>query len=130
MRESRLSQIEAFLRKSERFIQSAQLLADAGDMDSAASRLYYAMFFIAEALLEKQGHEYSSHRAVISAFGQQFSKTQTIDPRFHQALLAGFSQRQLGDYAVHSGLVKEDIEKMMEDADDFLSAARAWLKKS
>jgi uncharacterized protein (UPF0332 family) len=103
------------------------VLADDGDVDSAASRLYYAMFYIAEVLLQAKGLSYSSHHAVIAAFGQNFSRTKELDPRYHQALLAAFSQRQLGDYAVQSGLTRENIDDMLIDATDFLNAAHAWL---
>lgn len=122
-----MSESDALLIKAERFIRSARLLADDGDFDSAASRLYYAMFFLAEALLAVRGASFSSHAAVISAFGQQFAKTKAIDPRFHRALLTGFSQRQLGDYAVASGLSNVDIESLAADATSFLAAARSWL---
>ena len=60
---------EPLLEKAERFIRSARILAADGDFDSAASRLYYAMFYMAEALLETRGLSFSSHKAVISAFG-------------------------------------------------------------
>ncbi len=90
--------------KAERFIRSAQILAADGDFDSAASRLYYAMFYIAEGLLEAKGLSYSSHKGVISTFGQVFAKANEIDPRFHQALLSAFSQRQLGDYRLETDL--------------------------
>lgn len=115
--------------KAERFIRSARVLADDGDFDSAASRLYYAMFFIAEALLAARGQSFSSHSAVISAFGQQFAKPKELDPRFHRALLTGFSQRQLGDYAVSSGLTEVDIESLAGEAVNFLAAARRWLEE-
>lgn len=122
-----MSDSDALLLKDERFIRSARLLADDGDFDSAASRLYYAMFFLAEALLAVRGASFSSHSAVISAFGQQFAKTREIDPRFHRALLTGFSQRQLGDYAISSGLSDVDIESLADEAVNFLAAARTWL---
>jgi uncharacterized protein (UPF0332 family) len=51
-----------------------------------------------------------------------------LDPRFHRALLTAFSQRQLGDYAVDSGLSQEDISALISDAQDFLSAASDWLE--
>ncbi len=124
-----MSDYDALLLKAERFIRSARVLADDGDFDSAASRLYYAMFFMAEALLAARGASFSSHSAVISAFGQQFAKTKEIDPRFHRALLTGFSQRQLGDYAVSSGLSGVDIESLAGEAVSFLAAARSWLQK-
>ena len=63
------------LEKAERYIHSAELLAAEQDYDSAASRLYYAMFYVAQALLESLGQSYSSHRAVISAYGQHFAKS-------------------------------------------------------
>ncbi len=124
-----MNDFDALLSKAERFIRSAQILADDGDFDSAASRLYYAMFFVAEALLAARGKFFSSHSAVISAFGQQFAKTREMDPRFHRALLTGFSQRQIGDYAVSSGLSRADIESLMEEAVSFLAAARSWFRE-
>ena len=121
---------EALFEKAERYIRSAQLLAADGDFDSAASRLYYAMFYVAEALLEAQGLTFTSHKAVISAFGQHFTKTKALDLRFHQALLSAFSQRQLGDYTTDAGLAREDINTLLADAQGFLVAAREWLARN
>lgn len=121
---------EALLEKAARYIQSSRLLEEANDFDSAASRLYYAMFYIAEALLETRGYSYSSHRAVISAFGQHFSKTKVLDPRFHQVLLTAFNQRQLGDYTVDSGLKQRDIDSLLSEAMDFLKVAKDFIAHS
>lgn len=85
------------------------------------------MFFTAEAMLERRGLVFSSHRAVISAFGQNFAKTNDVEPRFHQAMLGAFSQRQLGDYGIDTGLQATDIASLMTNAQDFLSTARQWL---
>lgn len=124
-----MGQFDDLLNKADRYIASAKLLVEDGDFDSAASRLYYAMFYVAQALLEGRGLVYSSHKALISAYGQHFSKTQELDPRYHRALLSAFSQRQLGDYAVHSGLQREDIDALLIDAQDFIVAARGWLDR-
>jgi uncharacterized protein (UPF0332 family) len=118
---------ELLLRKADRFIRSARLLTDDGDLDSAVSRLYYAMFFTAEALLAERGLSFASHHAVISAYGQAFAKTAELDPRFHRALINGFSQRQLGDYDVEPGFVADDVRALREDAKAFLDAARQWI---
>jgi len=115
---------DMLLDKAERYIRSARLLMDDGDLDSAASRLYYAMFYTAERLLEAREMTFSSHKAVISAFGLHFAKPAELDPRFHQALLTGFSQRQLGDYSTGSNLRASDIEIMLVQAQEFLQAAR------
>jgi len=125
---SPLQPYEALIEKAERFLHSAQILSEEGDFDSAASRIYYAMLFMAQALLESRGYTFSSHRATISAFGQQFAKTKILDPVFHQALLNAFSQRQLGDYAVYSGIQKEDVMDLLSQATRFVDAAKEFLK--
>lgn len=118
---------QLLIDKAERFIISAKLLNEAGDYDSAASRLYYAMFYMAEAMLNVLGLSFSSHKAVISMFGQHFAKTNLLDPRFHQSLIAAYSQRQLGDYAIVSQLNQADIEHLIKEADDFVTAGKKWL---
>ncbi len=122
-----LNDSEPLFDKAERYIRSAKILPADGDFDSAASRLYYAMFFITETLLYARGLTFSSHHAVIAAFGQHFAKTKELDPRFHQALLAAFSQRQIGDYKNVSGLTSGDIDNLLKDASDFLTAGRLWI---
>ena len=121
-----MTQSEPLLAKAERYIRSARVLAEDGDFDSAASRPYYAMFYVAETPLAASGVSFFSHSAVLSAYGQQFTKTRALDPRFHRALLGAYSQRQLGDYAVNSSLTDDDIQRLMSDAIDFIAAARAW----
>ncbi len=123
-----MSPFDPLLEKAEKFITSAEMLTEEGDFDSAASRLYYSMFFVAEALLASRDMTFSSHRAVISAYGQYFAKTKVLDPRFHQALLNAFNQRQLGDYTVDSGLTREDVDTLLSDAREFLKAAREKLE--
>ena len=122
-----MTQSEPLLQKADRFIRSAHVLSADGDLDSAASRLYHAMFFVAETLLAARGLSYYSHSAVISAYGQHFAKTEELDPLFHRAILGAFSQRQVGDYSVDSGLTQEDIAALASDAARFLAAAHLWL---
>ena len=70
-----MNQLQSLIEKARRYLRSAELLIGDGDYDSAVSRAYYAMFYAAEAALLKKGMTFSSHKAVISAFGQHFVKT-------------------------------------------------------
>ena len=54
-------QIESLVEKSDRYLHSVALLRDAEDFDSAASRLYYAMFYCAGALLLTKELSFSKH---------------------------------------------------------------------
>lgn len=118
---------ESLLAKTEQFIESAKVLVTIGDLDSAASRLYYAMFYMASILLDRLGYAYSSHQAVVAAYGKYFAKTQELDPRFHRILISAFEMRQLGDYSAPSGITQEQITILAQEATAFLTATRHWL---
>lgn len=82
-------ELPGLLDKARRYIASAELLRAAGDYDSAASRLYYAMFYCAEALLLVKGLTRSSHQGVIAAFGQYLVKTGELPVEMHRWLIDG-----------------------------------------
>jgi uncharacterized protein (UPF0332 family) len=121
-----MSDQRGLLRKADRYLDSADLLAASGDYDSAASRAYYAAFFLAEALLDALGQSFSSHRALISAYGQEFAKTGRLDARFHRMLISAFEKRQQADYLPESGLIAADVETLVNDIREFRVAAIAW----
>jgi uncharacterized protein (UPF0332 family) len=50
-----MSQIDALLQKAEENINAAELLLQQGYFDISASRSYYAMFYLAQALLFSRG---------------------------------------------------------------------------
>lgn len=104
--------VNGLLAKAEQFIESARVLTEVGDLDSAASRLYYAMFYVASVLRDRLGFSYASHQAVISAYGKHFAKTQELDPHFHRVLIAAFEWRQLGDYAAFSGITQARVDAL------------------
>ena len=58
-------QQQALMHKAARSIQSASGQLATGFPDFAASRAYYAMFYVASAFLEGEGAAFSSHAAVI-----------------------------------------------------------------
>ncbi len=67
-----MNEVKSLLSRARRYIKSAKLLIKDGDHESAVSRVYYAMFYSVEALLLTKGLSFSSHKAVISTFGQHF----------------------------------------------------------
>ena len=70
------------LAQAQDSVNAATLLADAGYAGFSASRSYYAMFYIAEALLLGLDLSFSKHSAVIAAFGLHFSKTGLVPGEF------------------------------------------------
>lgn len=77
---------------------AARLLLSGGYPGYAASRAYYAMFYVAEAFLEGEDLAFSKHAAVIAAFGRHFTRTGKIPVEFHKFLREGQDVRHTGDY--------------------------------
>lgn len=116
------------LHKAERAIQSAINVLEDGDLDFAASRAYYAMFYVVEALLEEKGLKFSKHGGVHGAFAQHFVKTGAFDAKYHHWLVSSFNQRALGDYGLVPEFSEKDVQETIEQARDFLNTAKNYLK--
>jgi len=106
------------------------LLTDQDYLDFAASRAYYALFYVAEALLLAEGLSFSSHAAVIAGFGRTFAKPQRLDPRFHRYLIDAQDIRNLGDYGVGTGVSRAQLNELLSWSEEFLSAATAFLDEA
>ncbi len=115
------------LDKAERAIRAAQTLLDAADAEFAAGRVYYAMFYVAEALLYERDLEFGRHSAVHAAFGKEFAKSGLLDARFHRWLLDAFTARLRSDYGFETPASEEEVEETLEQAHSFLTAARDFL---
>ncbi|MBI4759359.1 MAG: HEPN domain-containing protein [Chloroflexi bacterium] len=126
---TRQEEVRAMLDKAQRYLKSAETLRQQQDYDSAVSRLYYAMFYVAEALLFAHGQSFSSHRAVISAFAQQFIKTKRLPPELHQWLREGFEKRQVSDYEFMTGTSDAVVVEMQTRASQFVNQVEALLKQ-
>jgi uncharacterized protein (UPF0332 family) len=123
-----MSQIQALIEKARRYLRSAELLIQDGDYDSAVSRSYYAMFYSAEAVLLKKKMTFTSHKAVISAFGRYFVKTGIFDKRLGRDLNIIFGERQLGDYESNSSISEDKACYAFESAQGFVDRVAEWLK--
>jgi len=122
-------EVAALVQKAQKFIGSAGLLRQYGDPASAASRLYYAMFYCAEALLLTKGLSYSRHGNVIAAFGQHFVKTGELPPEMHQWLRSAFDKRQVADYEAQPVLTDADVRVMEKQAQQFLTSTQEYLRR-
>jgi len=123
-----MSQIQALLEKARRYLRSVELLIQDGDYDSAVSRSYYAMFYSAQAALLKKKMTFTSHKAVISAFGRYFVKTGIFEKRLGRDLNIIFDERQLGDYESNFSISEDNARHTFESAQGFVDQVAEWLK--
>ena len=89
--------------KADRTIASAKLLLDAGDVDGACNRAYYAMFDAARAALILSGAPVDptvikSHSGLISAFSLHLVKIGRVTTDLGKALNKVAEIRLIADY--------------------------------
>lgn len=123
-----LNELDGLLAKAERSFAAAEILLRAGHADSAASRVYYGYFYVAEALLLSEGLRFSSHGQVVGRYGQRFAKTGVLDRRYGRLLARAFALRQLADYGTAPDDVESGaVEELLAEGRSFLEAAREYI---
>lgn len=110
----------ALLESARDSIAAARILLDSGFPGFAASRAYYAMFYVAEALLEGEGLSFSKHSGVIAAFGQRFAHTGKVPVEFHRHLIEAQDLRLAGDYDPSDTVTHQQAEAQISHAELFL----------
>ncbi|HMB23851.1 MAG TPA: HEPN domain-containing protein [Anaerolineales bacterium] len=124
------SEVRALLEKAKRSQKAAAKLFKDGDVDFAASRAYYSLFYTAEALLLSRELSFSSHSAVIANFGKEFAKTGTLNSKFHHYLMESQDRRNIGDYSVLAEVTAGQVREMLVWAKEFIKAAEDYLKQA
>ena len=104
-------------------VDAATLLLDAGYAGFSASRSYYAMFYVAEALLLSRDLSFSKHSAVIAAFGLHFTKTGLIPGEYQRYLTEAESLRHMGDYGDRSSVTLDRAQEQIRRAEQLLKQA-------
>lgn len=119
---------KSILEKAKQNLEAADLLINQGFHEIAISRGYYALFYTAEALLLRRGLHFSSHSAVIAAYGREFAKTGDLDPKFHQYLIKSQGVRLISDYGYSETISSISAEQVLIWGHEFLTAAEDYLK--
>ena len=120
-------QIQDLLHKADESLQAAKLLSRGKYYDFAASRAYYTMFYVAQAFLLRKGLTFSSHAAVIAAFGKEYAKTGLIDVKFHRHLIDAEDLRSTGDYGAGGSLTDSEAAQALAWAEEFLQIGQQQL---
>ena len=124
-----MKELSDFIKKSEKFLGTAEHALIAGDYDSCVSRCYYAMFFMSEAVLLTKGLRAFSHKGVISLFGERFVKTGIFERELGKALNDAYDKRLVGDYGVGFTVTREEGKDLLQTAQDFVKKIKNYIGK-
>ena len=124
-----MREIESLVDKAKKYLRSAEILLKEGDYESSVSRTYYAMFYCAQAMLLTKNLSFSSHKGVISAFGEHFVKTGVFPKEMGRELNRAFEKRQLGDYEYTFVISEREAEELLESGKKFVNEIVQHLKE-
>ncbi len=113
-------EVQKLLEKADHALEVAESLYKQGFSQDAASKIYYAMFYAAQALLKSENIEVVKHSAVESALGYYFAKTGRIDPKYHRMLINARKVREIVDYDVQEEIVEPITTLKLEDGKEFV----------
>jgi uncharacterized protein (UPF0332 family) len=130
----------ALLAKARESLSIARVIYERGSYGFAAARAYYAMFYVAEALLMDEGlrenRDTTGFRgetgsvpifSVIAAFGEKLQKTGRVPPGFHRMLIDAEECREVGDYEISANVSPELASDQVSNARRFLDLAEKML---
>ncbi len=124
-----MKEVESLMERAEKYLRSAKILLEEGDYESSVSRSYYAMFYSAQAVLLTKNLSFSSHKGVISAFGEHFIKTGILPKEMGRELNRAFEKRQIGDYEYTFVISKKEAEEILENGKKFVERIIQYLKE-
>lgn len=116
-----MNEQRALLARAEESLGAASLLLEKGYYGFAVSRAYYAMFYVAQAFLHSEDLTFSSHSAVIAAFGKHFIRTGELPRELHRYLIDAQDDRLTSDYDIEPAITPSDAEKRIAQAETFIN---------
>ena len=109
-------------------LSDAQLMYANKRLKSTVNRAYYAMFHATKAALLSCGSDCQSHAGALNRFGEHFIKKGLLDKRFAKALHRAYRLREKSDYSPAFKIETAEVEKLIEEAKEFVEEVKSILK--
>jgi uncharacterized protein (UPF0332 family) len=116
------------LERGREDLATARLLIREGKYRVAVSRVYYAVFMVATAVLITLGVSRSKHSAVESAFGQYLVKPGILEPKYHAIYMKARDWREEADYSPTVAFTEQDALAILAEAEEFVARLEQYLK--
>lgn len=106
--------------RAKETLEGAKLLYDNKKLFSAVNRIYYAIFYAANALLLTKGLSSSKHAGVLALFNKEFINENIVSKESGRFFSEMFEFRQKADYKDLVKFEKKDVEVWLAKASEFI----------
>lgn len=114
--------------RAERYLKTAELVREDGDLETCGSRAYYTMFYIARELLHREDIEPNTHKGLVNQFGLHIVKNGSLSAQYGQMLREARELREFAEYAEQRVVTPEDAETALRKATDFVQKVGGLLR--
>ena len=129
-REAQKTLIGLWPEKAEESLASVELELNAGHLNFAVNRLYYACFYAITALLLRDGKQFARHSAIKSEFIRTYIKPGQIDVKWNKFYQKLFDERQEGDYIPTATFEASDVSTCLQQSREFIDLIRSLIDNS
>ena len=118
------------MEQAQQSLEDAKfLLAGKRSVPAIVNRSYYAMFYAAMAILQKNGQVPSKHTGMLSLFDREFIQKGIFPKELSKDLHRTFELRQVVDYKITEEVTLEKAEEILAKAGHFVAAVIKHLAK-
>lgn len=111
--------IKSWVKKSRSRLDASKSEFEAGRLDTAASNLYFAMFYLIAAALTKKDVYLSKHSAVKAAFHRDFVNTGVVGKKYGELFQKLFDDRHNADYSPIIMFEEDEVKERIQQVEDF-----------
>ena len=120
-------EIRKLLEKADHALEVAEELKRKNYHSDAASKVYYAMFYAAQALLKSEEIDVKKHSAVESTIGYYFAKSGRLDPKYHKMLINARKIREIADYDIQEEIVEPQATLTLSQGREFVNVIKSTI---
>jgi len=120
--------IEYRMQRAWETVEEAKMAFEHSRFNLAENRIYYAMFYMVQALGLAHDFSTSRHAQLLGWFNKNFVRTSRIDPALGKRYHSGFEKRQEGDYQDFLTFAKEEVESDLAGVNGFLEAVAVLVR--
>mgnify|MGYP002619577647 FL=1 len=117
------------IRTAKENLRSARILLDAQEYKGANNRAYYAIFQAINAVHAIDGTAYKRHKDAIANFNKNYIKTEVFPREIGRKISEAEEIRHASDYDDFYIASKEEAERQVSVADEFIQLIEAYCNK-
>lgn len=117
------------IARAKEAIEEVDILIKSKKFNAAATRIYYGVFYITNALLLMDNFPTSKHSQIIGYFNKNYVKERIINPKIGRFLNRAYELRTRSDYGEFIEYSEPEINSYFKEMKDFIYSVENIINK-